>query len=361
MNNRSELRVAIIKFVKRKDWRIWLGITLTIVWLVSWIVVAWNTGWDMFWQQDLNRLGGLEGLFAPLAFLWLVLGLFIQQKELAQNTRTLEQSNKTAEEQTRVLAATELRARQTAFFQIAEHVSRATGTLLGYMITTTLGPRGSGFFEEKELEDDWSRHAGGSYDHFPLVLLGDNLVTEDFLFGSRTNSDWTEDVIRNVRNLLKLAGECDDERGTITKSITQSSLGYVYMQILGLLKAPAAWAMFDTGIFGPVPTETVDVSGKWITKDDPGFATQPYRMELTQQSDGGVTGTLSGDVGVLEFSYGAIQGKNIFLRIMSSAVAFVITATLEEGTMYGSVHWREGFLWNFTAVPETIQEQKLLT
>ena len=32
----------------------------------------------------------LEGAFAPLAFLWLVIGYFLQKKELVQNTTAIK-------------------------------------------------------------------------------------------------------------------------------------------------------------------------------------------------------------------------------------------------------------------------------
>ena len=35
----------------------------------------------------------LEGTFAPLAFLWLVMGYFLQQKELSENTTAIQQQH----------------------------------------------------------------------------------------------------------------------------------------------------------------------------------------------------------------------------------------------------------------------------
>ena len=42
-------------------------------------------GWDRFISQPADALGGfLEGAFAPLAFLWLVVGFFLQQRQLME-------------------------------------------------------------------------------------------------------------------------------------------------------------------------------------------------------------------------------------------------------------------------------------
>ena len=53
----------------------------------------------------------LEGAFAPLAFLWLVLGLFMQQRELSNNTEMLRRTSEQSEKQTQAIAATEMNAR----------------------------------------------------------------------------------------------------------------------------------------------------------------------------------------------------------------------------------------------------------
>nr|WP_228267864.1 hypothetical protein [Acinetobacter sp. TUM15064] len=45
--------------------------------------------------ESLNKLGDfLAGVFAPIAFPWLILGYIQQGKQLDQNTRALEQQEK---------------------------------------------------------------------------------------------------------------------------------------------------------------------------------------------------------------------------------------------------------------------------
>ena len=63
------------------DWRIKFGLVLTVLWfLFLWIYIARNVGWGSFLDLPINDMGAfLEGAFAFLAFLWLVIGLFIQQ------------------------------------------------------------------------------------------------------------------------------------------------------------------------------------------------------------------------------------------------------------------------------------------
>lgn len=55
---------------------------------------------------SLNNLGDfLAGVFAPLAFLWLVAGYFLQSKEIGQNTKALEQQEKALKLQAEELQA----------------------------------------------------------------------------------------------------------------------------------------------------------------------------------------------------------------------------------------------------------------
>lgn len=67
-------------FVCQQDWRIWFGVVVTIIWMTGGIWFVTNAVRSNPEQGvSLGIIGSfLEGAFAPLAFLWLVLGLFIQ-------------------------------------------------------------------------------------------------------------------------------------------------------------------------------------------------------------------------------------------------------------------------------------------
>ena len=75
------------------DWRIWGSSLLTILWLGAGAAyLATAVGWS-FWQAEVDDIGGFfEGFFAPLAFLWLVVGLFIQQQELGRTRDEMERA-----------------------------------------------------------------------------------------------------------------------------------------------------------------------------------------------------------------------------------------------------------------------------
>jgi len=72
---------------KEKDW--WgYGLTFLYIGIMIGIAVSkWNEVCDM----KLNEIGDfLAGVFAPVAFLWLILGYIQQREELKQNTKELE-------------------------------------------------------------------------------------------------------------------------------------------------------------------------------------------------------------------------------------------------------------------------------
>ena len=71
-----------------------IGISITLAWfLVIGLFCVQNN--FIFINKELNAIGDfLAGIFAPVAFLWLILGYLQQGKQLDQNTKALEQQEK---------------------------------------------------------------------------------------------------------------------------------------------------------------------------------------------------------------------------------------------------------------------------
>lgn len=92
-------------YMKRPfDLRTIFGLILTVIWLCIAVGLAyWKR--DKLEGMELNAIGDfLAGVFAPLGFLWLVIGYFQQGEELQQNTEALklqadELRNSVAEQQ----------------------------------------------------------------------------------------------------------------------------------------------------------------------------------------------------------------------------------------------------------------------
>ena len=143
------------KFISDRDWRIWFGLVVTFVWIGGglWFVIG-AVAADPDQQMTLGVIGNfLEGAFAPLAFLWLVLGLFMQQRELSNNTEMLRRTSEQSEKQTQAIAATEMNARQETFFKIAESVKHQLGGISGMLFASGLGPVGSDRYDRDEISE----------------------------------------------------------------------------------------------------------------------------------------------------------------------------------------------------------------
>ena len=156
-----------------KDWRIWFGLSLTFLWFCFLIIyIARNVGWSSFLDLSIEEMGTfLEGAFAFLAFLWLVIGLFIQQSVLGENNEELRRNNAHSEKQAQAIAATEMNARQETFFKIAESTRRQLGSITGILFLSSQGPIGNNTYTSEELAEIWTQFASGDVEVFPRLFL----------------------------------------------------------------------------------------------------------------------------------------------------------------------------------------------
>ena len=156
-----------------------MGLSLTALWLGTGIAyIGGNVGWAAFVQLPAEELGSfLEGAFAPLAFLWLVIGYFLQQQELIQNTRAIraqaEEIGRTAEQaiiQSEKLAASESHARQEATLKLAEAVRQQLGGISGMLYISSHGE--TGITSRPLTADNCSPSKQGDVEAFSRELLG---------------------------------------------------------------------------------------------------------------------------------------------------------------------------------------------
>ncbi len=76
------------------NFRIKFGWGTTALWVILWAIFLF-CDWESAKIMKFNEWGDFfAGAFAPLAFLWLVIGYFQQGEELSQNTKALEQQEK---------------------------------------------------------------------------------------------------------------------------------------------------------------------------------------------------------------------------------------------------------------------------
>ena len=225
----------VIKFITDRDWRIWFGLVVTFIWIAGglWFVVT-SVRADPDQSLTLGVIGNfLEGAFAPLAFLWLVLGLFMQQRELANNTEALKRTSEQSEKQTLAIAATEMNARQETFFKIAESVKLQLGGITGMLFASGLGPVGSGRYDRDEIADMFQKSASGDNTIFARQFLSMDFLEEGGVAALLYETDIRRRHVRNFRRtferLMELAQGCD-VGGIIVDSLNQSAFGLFYQR-----------------------------------------------------------------------------------------------------------------------------------
>lgn len=200
-----------------RDWRIQFGLALTILWfLFLALYVARNVGWGAFLDLPIDQMGNfLEGAFAFLAFLWLVIGLFIQQSVLAENNEELRRNNLHSEKQTQAIAATELNARQETFFKISEATRRQLGGIVGLLFISSQGPVGSGEYSAEDLSDLWQQFASGDSEVFARLFLTlqatRNLDLADLFYGTDIRRRHSDNFLVGFDRLINLARGCDSD------------------------------------------------------------------------------------------------------------------------------------------------------
>ena len=221
--------------LRQTDWRIIMGVTITALWIIAGITYlrGGNFSQATIYDIPLQDIGSfLEGAFAPLAFLWLVIGLFIQQKELADNTEVLRQTSIQSEKQTQAIAATEMNARQETFFKISENVKRQLGGITGMLFISTMGATEGQIVAKEVIAEMWHLLARGDDQVFSREIL----LADDETFGgyqalfykTEIRRRHTKNFIHTFDRLMVMAKNCDTHNGIIADSLAQTAHGLLY-------------------------------------------------------------------------------------------------------------------------------------
>ena len=226
------------------DWRIVLGMGLTGLYLLLLgIFVGGHVGWESFSTAPMELMGGfLEGAFAPLALLWLVIGYFLQKKELTQNTAALRlqfmETRKAAEQaviQSRAIAASESHQRKESFLRIWEAVSAQLGAIMGFQYLSSQATSDTGDVPRERLAELWYSMGPQDREVFSREMLvlrarhGPRYFYK-VLFGTPLRTSHTEKFEDTFRRLLAEARDCDPG-GMIHDALLGSAHGYLYLEI----------------------------------------------------------------------------------------------------------------------------------
>jgi hypothetical protein len=224
------------------DWRIWMGLGLTVGWLIlGALYIDASIGWSGIAAQPAEVIGNfLEGAFAPLAFLWLVIGYFLQQKELAQNTDALRQQfreiQRSAEQaviQSQTIARSEIHSRQETFLKISERVRGQLGAIIGLLYVSSQGGNGNGRVSTDEMASLWAELNKGDPDTFSRRMLELHASEEDpaermaLFYGTEIRARHTNNFIFTFERLRQRAREADTD-GILEDAIVGSAHGFVH-------------------------------------------------------------------------------------------------------------------------------------
>jgi hypothetical protein len=233
------------------DRRTAFGVGLTFLWVtVGAVYIGQGLGWQRFFEQPLGEMGDfLDGAFAPLAFLWLVLGLFIQQRELARNNDAIQRQHdimlrtaESAEIQTRAIAANELHARQDTFIDLAQLVGNQLEVISGLLFLSSQGSAGDGLVSDEEIDVMWGRMSSGETGVFSRRLLslrfrGNAAEGWALFWGTPIRTRHCETFISSFERLLRTAKGCDPD-GMIADAVRGNAQGRLYEIMCSLRDNP---------------------------------------------------------------------------------------------------------------------------
>ncbi|MEM7360300.1 MAG: hypothetical protein AAF431_14485 [Pseudomonadota bacterium] len=215
---------------KKLDWRVLFGICLTAVWILAGLVYLTGiVGWPMFVQLPTGEIGSfLEGAFAPLAFLWLVIGHFMQQSEISANTEAVRLQEQSAKRQ-------ELHSQRNSYFKLLSLVQDQLGSIAGFHYVSVCGETGSGEITAEEYQALRSESASGDSALFIRKMvslaarhLGDEEALKEVFFGTEIRTRHSENFVKTFRKLLDAARGVDQDDMVVNALLYGSASGMLY-------------------------------------------------------------------------------------------------------------------------------------
>ncbi len=216
------------------DWRVALGLTLTVLWITAGLAYLLGiVGTDGFIHLPTADIGSfLEGAFAPLAFLWLVVGHFMQQKEISANTRAI----KLQEQSARRL---ELHSRQDSYFKLLSLVQSQLGSIAGFHYMSVCGPTGTGEITGVEFTEQRAHAASGDHAWFIRKMIalaandiGNQAWLQEIFFSTPVRTRHTENFSRTFKKLLDEARAVDTDDMVTDALLNGAAEGLLYRIIL---------------------------------------------------------------------------------------------------------------------------------
>ncbi len=212
------------------DWRIAAGMFLSLLWVSGGLLYLTGiVGLDNFIHLPTADIGSfLEGAFAPLAFLWLVIGHFMQQKEISANTKAIFIQEQSARR-------LEMHAQRDSFFKLQHLVEDQLGAIAAFLYMSVAGPDGSGEMSAEEFAQE--RAGAGDMDSSWFVRKLVALAVEssqdperlhDIFFGTELRVRHSDNFVSTFRKLLQAAEAVDTDNMVSDALLNGSPTGILY-------------------------------------------------------------------------------------------------------------------------------------
>ena len=212
------------------DWRVAFGLILTTVWITTGCIYLFaKVGWGNFVDLPTADIGSfLEGAFAPLAFLWLVIGHFMQQKEITANTKAIHVQERNARR-------LELHSRRDTYFKLLTLVQDQLGSIAAFHYISVKGPTGDDTMSMDEFRNLRDQASNGDHALFirymtseVIGLRDDPDAVQQFFFGTEIRSRHTENYVRSFERLLAEARAVDADEIVSDALLFGSAAGRFY-------------------------------------------------------------------------------------------------------------------------------------
>ncbi len=234
-----------------------MGLAVTIIWLAFLAAyVEHSIGFSEIWNAPIERVGNfLEGAFAPLAFLWLVIGYFLQKKELMQNTAAIKMQYVEIQKSAEQAVIQSEAARKQSFLQSAEVVRQHLGGISGFLFLSSQGSGDSGIVSSERIGELWGSLNNTDPEGFTRSLLQIRFTngipySYKLLYGTEVRTRHCENFIFHFERLLDEAAAAD-RSGMLKDGFLGSAHGRLYQWMVDYRENPPEGFTYAVYNFDP--------------------------------------------------------------------------------------------------------------
>lgn len=215
------------------DWRVLFGIIVTSVWIGAGLAyLIFKVEISNFLDLPTGEIGSfLEGAFAPLAFLWLVIGHFMQQSEISANTKAMQLQEQSSKRQ-------ELHSRRNGYFKLLSLVQQQLGAIAGFHLVSIKGETGTGEISGERyaiMRDDSANGDPALFVREMISMAASNSdnpeVIQEMFFGTDIRTRHSTNFEKTFDKLLNSAKAVDQDNMVVNALLYGSAFGMLYRVI----------------------------------------------------------------------------------------------------------------------------------